>query len=160
LGKIFAQRVQQHRGFPKEHARVPVEVAGLDVAARGFEIRFFAKAAHLHGLARSGLDILGKFDVSVAGLGPARLNAEHDDLSAGGRLRRGTDESQIAARFRDHVVGRKDAHHRVGIDGLQDMGGQSDGGRGVALRGFGQDLALRGTSGNWRIRSRRADDRW
>ncbi len=95
------------------------------------------------GLERSGLDVLRKLDVAVTGLGPARLNAEHDDLSLGGGAQCGTDESQIARGFRDHVVGRKDAHDGVGIDGLQDVGGESDGGRGVALRGFGEDLALR-----------------
>ena len=56
---------------------------------------------------------------------------------------RGTNESQIARRLRDDVIGRKDAHHRVRVDGLQNVRGQADGGRGVALGRLGQDLVLR-----------------
>jgi hypothetical protein len=40
------------------------------------------------------------------------------------------------------VVGREDAHDGVWIDGLKDVSGKTYGWGSVALRGFGQDLAL------------------
>ncbi len=45
-------------------------------------------------------------------------------------------------RFRDDVIGWKDTHHGVRVDRLQNMRGQPDGGRGVALRRFSQDLVF------------------
>ena len=42
----------------------------------------------------------------------------------------------------DHMVGREDAHHRVGVPGLQNLRRQADGGRGIALHGLGQNLIL------------------
>ena len=42
----------------------------------------------------------------------------------------------------DHVVGRKHAHHRVGIDRLQNVRRQADRRRRIALRRLGQNLAL------------------
>jgi len=40
------------------------------------------------------------------------------------------------------VVGGEDAHDGFGIERVQDVGGEADGGGGVALGGLGQHLAL------------------
>ena len=94
-------------------------------------------------LAGSGLHILRELDVSIAGLRPPGLDAEHDDLAVGGGPERGTDELKKARRFCDNVVRRKHAHHRIRVDRLQNMGGEPDGWGGIALGGFGQNLVLR-----------------
>ncbi len=38
------------------------------------------------------------------------------------------------------MIRREDAHHCVRIDGLQNVRRESNGGSGVSLRGFGQNL--------------------
>ncbi len=71
------------------------------------------------------------------------MNPEDDDLSTGRGLQRGTNEPKIAGWFRNDMVGGKNTHHRVGVDGLQDVSCQSDSRRGVALGRLGEDLVFR-----------------
>jgi len=88
------------------------------------------------------MHIRGEFDVAVPGFGPSRLNAQHHHFAVLGRAKRGPQQPFILVGFPDHVVGGKDSHDRVGVDGLEDMRGQTDGRRRVAGGGFGQNLAL------------------
>ncbi len=39
------------------------------------------------------------------------------------------------------MIGGEDAHKSMGIERVEDVGGEADGGGGVALGGLGQDLA-------------------
>ena len=54
--------------------------------------------------------------------------------------KRAAHQLPVAAFLGDDVVGGKHAHHRIRIDRLQDVRGQPDGRRGIALRGLRQNL--------------------
>ena len=144
---MLAQLIQQHVGAPEEHAGIPEEIAGFDVASGLGQFGLFVETAHGQGFGASRGAAAGEFDVAVAGLGPARLDAEHHQVARGGGLEGRLDDGAVLRDLADHVVGGEHAHHRVGVERVQDVRGQADGGRRVALRGLGQDLCW-GTSGS------------
>jgi hypothetical protein len=97
------------------------------------------KAAHVQGGVVAG--VVGGLDVAVAGFGAGRLNAQHHDVVAGGghgdALLQRLQEARLVG---DHVVGGKDAQHRIGVLPLDQEGGQSAGRGGVARHRLLDDL--------------------
>jgi len=76
-------------------------------------------------------------------VGAGALDAfEHHDVAFRSGLESGTQQTNVFPRLGDHVIRRKDSHQSIGIDRLQNMRGEPDGGSGVALRRLGQNLAL------------------
>ena len=128
---------------PEEHAGVPEEAAGCYVASRLGGIGLLVETPHRHGGGVAGFGAAGELDVPVAGLGPARLD-RHGHQVAGCRALEGRlHDPAVCTGFADHVVGGEDAHDRLRVERVQNMRRQPDGGRGVALRGFGQNLLRR-----------------
>ena len=85
--------------------------------------------------------VVAGLDVAVAGLGAGRLNAQHHHVVAGGGHGDGLLQRLEEARLvGDDVVGGKDAQHRVGVLALDEEGGQSAGGSGVAGHRLADDL--------------------
>ena len=91
--------------------------------------------------AESSRVVVAGLDVAVAGFGAGGLDAQHHDVVAGGghgdALLQRLEEARLVG---DHVVGGKDAQHRVGILALDEEGGQSAGGGGVAGHRLLDDL--------------------
>src|ERR1035437_2015125 len=140
--QVLAQLVEQNVAAPEKHAGIPKEIAGFEVAFGFGQLGFFVESAYRQGGASGGASA-GEFNVAVAGFGPAGLNADHHEVAAGGGLQGGPDDGAVRRDLADHVVGGEYAHHRVGVQGVQDLRRQADGGRGVALHGFGQYLIPR-----------------
>src|SRR6266496_1667341 len=86
LRKELAQGVEHDRGFPKEHSGVPVEVASSHEPFGRRKLRLLAEFSDRLCAKGAGLDALSEFNVTVPRLGPARLDAEHDDLASLRRL--------------------------------------------------------------------------
>ena len=70
------------------------------------------------------------------------MDPENDDFALLGGLEGGTQQPDVAGGFGDDMVGGKNAHRRIGVHLIEQMGHQSDGGRGVTLHGFREDLPL------------------
>ncbi len=115
-------------------------------SGRGLEVWFFPKALNGQRLDGAGLDLLREFNVAVACFGPARLNPQNRDLALLRCFEGRPDQSQIAGRPGNQMVGWKDSEDRAGLERMQDMSGETDGGSGVALRGLREDLLF----GNFR----------
>ena len=103
------------------------------------EIRLFGEAADaqraVRRIRRTGLDI------SVAGFGASRADAEHNDVFSGsGDLDSPAESRAILSRIGDDVIGGKQAKHRLGIVTKQKKCRQSNRGSGVASGGLGDDL--------------------
>ena len=104
---------------------------GLDEAVGDLQLGLFHEARDLVA-AGGGRQVVAALDVAVAGLRPARLDAEHHEaalarggLSCGDRLGEHADVGHV-------VVGGKDQHHRVGIGLRQLVSDHGDGRRGAA----------------------------
>ena len=80
--QVVAQLIQQHVGAPEKHAGIPKEIAGFDVPFGFGQFGLFVKTAHRQGFGASSCAAAGEFDVAVAGLGPARLDADHRQVTA------------------------------------------------------------------------------
>src|ERR1019366_6094032 len=112
-GKMLEQRVRERVGAPQEHAAVPEVVARVEKLPGSGEIRLFGEAAH----AQEAL-LIGRtsFDISVAGFGASRADAEHNDVfSRGGNLDSCAESSAVLGRVGDDVIGGKQTEHRIGI---------------------------------------------
>ena len=85
--------------------------------------------------------VVGGLDVAVAGFGACRLNAQHHDVVAGGghgdALLQRLEEAWLVG---NHMVGGKDAQHRIGVLPLDEEGSQSAGRSGVARHRLPDDL--------------------
>ena len=73
------------------------------------------------------------------------MDAQYADLSLFGRAKRVTNHLQVAFRSRNDVVGWEHAHHRVFVDGMQNMRGESDRRRSVALLRLGALMPVSST---------------
>ena len=139
LRQVLAHGVGQGARRPQEHARVPVVVARGHKLFGAVLVGLLDKAAHVEG----GI-VLGQvagFDVAVAGLCAGGLDAQHHDVFAGGghgdAFLQGLEEARLVG---DHVVGGKDAQHRIGVFALDEEGGQAAGRSGVAGHRLLHDL--------------------
>ena len=141
--QVVAQLIQQHVGAPEKHAGIPKEIAGFDVPFGFGQFGLFVETAYRQRFGASGGAAAGEFDVAVAGLGPARLDADHHQVPGRGGLKGRLDDRPVLRSLADHMVGREDAHHRVGVQGLQNLRRQADRRRGVALHRFRQNLVAR-----------------
>ena len=91
---------------------------------------------HFHGVAH--------FDVAEARAGPGRLDADgHQRAGLLGGGRGGGEVALERRRVADDVVGRQHDHRRAGIAPRDPADRQRDGGGGVALGGFGDDVLRR-----------------
>ena len=91
-----------------------------------------------------GSIVFAGLDVAVSGLGPGRLDAQHDDVVA----RRGQRDAllqrlQKSRLVGNHVIGRENAQHRLRILPLDQERGQSAGRRSVARHWFLDNLVAR-----------------
>ena len=139
LRQVLADGVGQGAGRPQEHSGVPVVVAGGNKLFGAVLVGLFDEAAHVE----SGV-VLGQvagFDVAVAGLRARGLDAQHHDVFAGcghgDAFLQGLEETRLVG---DHMVGRKNAQHRVWVFALDEEGGQTAGGSGVAGHRLLHDL--------------------
>ena len=128
--------------LPEEHAGIPAEASRGQILLSVFELGLFAEALHLERRSTTGGEARRELHVAIAGLGPTGLNAQHHHLALLGTRVGGADELEEALGLGDDVVRGKDAHDGVGIQLADQVGGEADGGGGVALGRFGEDLAL------------------
>src|SRR6266481_1010799 len=110
---MLAEGIGKGPGTPQEHSTVP-EVISRGHKLRGlFGVGFLGEAAHLESFA---FEETARLNVSVAGFGPIRSNAEnHNVLALRGDLDSTFDSRAIVVLITDHVIRRKHANHRVGI---------------------------------------------
>jgi hypothetical protein len=121
-----------------EHTAVPVVVAGLHELARPLGVGLLdeARDAKRCTVRRPALD------VAVGGLGRACDHAEGCELARVGRGHRRAHRTVERADIADDVVGRQHQQHRIDRVGIAShslerrVGGERDGGRGVASEGL------------------------
>ena len=137
------QSVEQHRRLPEEHARVPIEVSRGKKLLRGRCVGLFAEAHDANRVRSPATDALREIRCSrsrsrpsAAGCRAPRYCLPPADLKAG--LSRRTYSRGLPITW---SAGNTPIT-AFGIDRLENMRGQPDGGSGVALRRLGQDLAL------------------
>ena len=118
------------RGGEAEHARVPQEVAALQIMRGGLQVGFFHEALHF-GRA-FGVQWRTGFDVAEAGLRGCRDHAEGHQITVFRQIDRVLDRTFQRALIDDQVVGRHHHHDRViAMQGLQRQRRCGDGRCGV-----------------------------
>ena len=146
---MAVEQVVQGGESPEEHAGVPEVAPGAKVAGSGARGGLFGKAAD--GEDELPGDAVGPpaaLDVTVAGLGMRGRDAkDHHGVFCCGGGQRCAHDAPEAGFLPDGVVGGEDGQHSVGLPGgkrsADVLGGQGDGGSGVASEGFQQQLRRR-----------------
>src|SRR2546426_8102553 len=116
---MTTQRSQQHVRPPEKHTGVPVETAGLDESLGGGEVRLLAEFHDWNRIERPGLHAVGKLDIAVAGIGPARRDSQYGDRAPLRRPERRPRELQIAAGPCDYTGRRGQPPYRILVQPLQ-----------------------------------------
>ncbi len=143
VGRVSAQRRQQHAGAGQEDARVPQHLALQQQRLGGVGLGLFDEAGHRAAAIGPRRTLL---DVAIGGAGEAGQHAEGDDGARFGGAHALPHHGGKGGGVGDVVVGRAEQQQRVGRIGCAragtDMqGGQRHGGGGVAASGFEQQLA-------------------
>ena len=138
--QVMAQRVEDSGRFPEKHAGIPVEIPGGDKFLGLGKFWLFAELGDGGGGEFAAFRAGGKFDVAVAGFGPAGFDSQNGDLAVYRGAEGGFEKGGVAGGVADDVVGGEDAEDGTGVEGMKDVRGEADGGRGVALGRFGDDL--------------------
>ncbi len=138
---VAAEEFVEVVGAPEEHAGIPEEAAGAEELGGGFGIGLFAEALDGLRLRLARGDAFAELDIAVAGLRPAGLNAEDDEMASGGGGEGGLDVGAEARLPEDEVIGGKHSHDGILIECGEDARGEADAGSGIALGRFGDDLA-------------------
>ena len=139
VGEVLLQRIDDVDRLPDEDPRIPEVIASGEQSLSLLQIGLFLKSRHTIDPLLVGLT--GELDVAVAGRGIGRLDADrHEDVvlrHVGDRLMK---HPLVGDCVIDVVVRRTDHHDRLGILGVDPVGGIGDAGGGIAPHRLRQHL--------------------
>ena len=144
-GRVAGDRLPHRPDVPDEHAGVPAEVAGGEVARGRLGVGLLDEAAGAAELrVRAEVDDVAALDVAEARGGVVGDDADGDDGARGGGGREAVREDEAEGRgVRHDLGGRQKGGHALRVARGDEAAGKGAGGGRVAAAGFADDV-LRG----------------